>query len=262
MGQGQAESLETALAKTEADAELAIKAAARVVGCLKRLRSAARDGKLRDLENARQLADQVLQTLSQELSNTVEGWQLDEVQYMNNGYADELLGAARRADLQMSLQDGLVYCYPALVRVLPGERAVSIDKVRERRVRPSVLVEVLRRVQQQPARFKPGDFLESLYRAYAVAVSQQQGRVLGEAVIPLMGLYTLLTMLPGQEREYSRQEFARDVYLLDQSGVTQAKDGATIEFHASTGTKGGRTLSVVTQSGADKKYYAICFSKP
>ena len=36
--------------------------------------------------------------------------------------------------------DNRLYCYPALLNVVPSERLVTIDKKRERRVRPTVLV--------------------------------------------------------------------------------------------------------------------------
>lgn len=252
--------LEAALARTEADAELALKAAGRVIACLRRLRTAAHDGKFRELEAARETAGQLAQVLASEVSAAVDGWQFDEVGYLADGFVDELMSAAAGGDLQLFQQDGLLYCYPALLRVLPADRAISVDKTRERRLRPGVLLGVLRDMQKRPPRFKPADFLEALGRAYRVAVAQQPARSGGTPVVPLLDLHALLTMLPGQEREYSRQEFARDVYLLDQSGVTETKQMERIEFHASTGTRGGRTLSVVTQGGGEQKYYGVSFS--
>jgi len=68
-------------------------------------------------------------------------------------------------------------------------------------------------------------------------------------------------MLPGQAREYTKAEFARDIYLLDQSGQTTARDGAQIEFHAGAGARVPRgALSVVTQHGEEKKYHGISFA--
>jgi hypothetical protein len=67
-------------------------------------------------------------------------------------------------------------------------------------------------------------------------------------------------MLPGQSREYTKAEFARDIYLLDQSNQTTAKDGSRIEFHAGAGARVPRgALSVVTQHGEEKKYHGISF---
>jgi hypothetical protein len=155
--------------------------------------------------------------------------------------------------------DNRLYCYPVLIRVLPGDRAVMIDRKRERRLRPSVLVRHLRDLQRRPPRFRPADFLNALYATYGVAVERRDGRKPG-AVVPLGELYELLTLLPGQSREYSKQEFARDVYLLDQSGETTAKDGARLEFHSGAGARVPcGALTVVTRTGAEKTYHGISF---
>ena len=47
------------------------------------------------------------------------------------------------------------------------------------------------------------------------------------ATVKLSDVYTVLTVLPGSARDYSRQELARDLYLLDQSGITKTRDGRT-----------------------------------
>jgi hypothetical protein len=158
-----------------------------------------------------------------------------------------------------------LYAYPALVRVLPGERAVLIDKARERRVRPSVLVSHLKEVQRRPARFRSDAFLETLHAAYSSAVDSlvaQRGRErVGQSpVVRLLDIYELLTLLPGQSREYSRQEFARDIYLLDQSGATTTRKGVRVSFPASTATKtASGTLRVITQHGQERLYYGVTF---
>jgi hypothetical protein len=80
-------------------------------------------------------------------------------------------------------------------------------------------------------------------------------------VIPLSRLYALLTPLPGQSKEYTRHEFARDIYSLDQSGVTTTKEGNRVSLPASTGTKSAEdTIAVITRTGETKKYYGIAFS--
>jgi hypothetical protein len=264
MADGPADTLEQALARTEADAEVALKAAGNVVKALRRFRGAARQGKIRDLQSAVDAARTSLRTLDQAVSNAAESWDFDDEEYLRSGrYADELVARAERAGLRISPQDNRLYCYPVLLRVLPSDRAVLIDKARERRLRPSVLVDVLRDLQNRRPRFRPGEFLEALYRAYEVAARQKPGRLDGAPAVPLLELYELLTILPGSAREYSRQEFARDVYLLDQSGQTETRDGARLEFHASTGTKLGRgSLTVISQSGQEKRYWAISFSRP
>jgi hypothetical protein len=148
------------------------------------------------------------------------------------------------------------------MRILPNERTVLIDKAREKRLRPSVLVSHLKDLQNKPVRFKPEVFLESLYTAYSVAVSTRPKDLVNtRVVVPLLEVYNLLTLLPGQSKEYSRQEFARDIYLLDQSRVAKTKKGLVVSFPASTGTRStSNTITVITQNGHEKKYYGISFA--
>lgn len=255
------QTIEAAFARAEADADAAIKAATSVLSTLKRYRSAARQGKIREIRAAGEAARQVIGALDAQVAGLAESWSFDDEGYLQSGgYAAELIERAEREGLRISELDGRLYSYPPLIRVLPGDRAVSIDKAKERRLRPSVLVAYLKEIQRRPPRFRPGEFLESLSSAYKVAV-KQQNRAPG-AVVPLGDLYDLLTMLPGQSREYAKAEFARDIYLLDQSGQTTAKDGARIEFHAGAGARVPRgALSVVTQHGDEKKYHGISFVK-
>jgi hypothetical protein len=150
------------------------------------------------------------------VANVAESWEFDEEAYLQGeGFVDELIAAGERAGLRISFQDNRLYAYPALVRVLPGDRAVLIDKVRERRLRPSVLADLLRDRQKRPPRFKASDFLEALHDVYQVAIRQHGTRLMEGAPVPLLDLYELFTLLPGARREYSAQEFARDVYLGD-----------------------------------------------
>lgn len=259
---GQA-SLEDALARTEADADTVLKSASAVTRSLKRFRAAAHVGNLRDLGPAMDAAEQALTQLQEQLRRAREGWDFDEDAYFANGeFPRELLETAQQMNVRIFEQDERLYCYPSLVRVLPNERAVLIDKARERRVRPSVLVAHLRDLQRRPARFKPEAFLESLFSAYASIVARYGKDAWGqERVERLAEVYDLLTLLPGQARDYSKQEFARDVYLLDRSGVTTTRKGYLVSFPASTGTRSAAgTIRVITESGQEKAYFGISFA--
>jgi hypothetical protein len=263
-GEDGDQSLEQALAGTEADAEAAVKAANTVASALKKYRTAAHVGNLRDLRATIATAEQALTALQQQVEVAKEGWQFDEQAYFANGaFAQELLATAQRMNVQLFEQDELLYSYPSLIRILPNERAVTIDKKRERRLRPSVLVTHLKDLQQRPARFKPHEFLEALAEAYRIKVLADKGRQGWEdhAVVRLRDLYNVLTMLPGQAREYTLQEFARDFYLLDQSGVNKTKDSLVLYPSAATSTKGTRpgTLKVITQRGEEKLYFGLSF---
>jgi len=256
-------SLEKSLAKTESDVEVTLKAAVSVVSSLKRARAAARVGNLRDLRKAIELSEQAIATLRQQFANTKEGWDFNEDAYLSSSaFLSELLRTAEQMAVKIFERDDRLYCYPFLIRILPNECSVLIDKVRERRLRPSVLVSHLKGLQNKPVRFKPEFFLESLFLAYSTAVAAQGENLFSTgSVVKLLDIYRLLTLLPGQSKEYSLQEFARDIYLLDQSRVARTKKGLVVSFPASTGTKSAaNTITVITQDGQEKKYYGIAFA--
>jgi hypothetical protein len=121
----------------------------------------------------------------------------------------------------------------------------------------------LRELQNMPVRFKSDAFLESVYGAYIVAVkSRGKERLSTMPLIPLVEIYELLTLLPGQSREYSHQEFARDLYLLDQSGIRNIRKGFVVDLHAARGTEPtNKVVSIMTKEGAVKKYYGVSFTK-
>jgi hypothetical protein len=158
-------------------------------------------------------------------------------------------------------QDERLYSYPSLVRVLPEEPAVLIDRARERRLRPSVLVAHLRDLQKRPPRFKPEAFLETLFDAYQVLVARRGKDLFGEGiVVKLVDVYDLLTLLPGASKEYSKQEFARDVYLLDRSGVIRTRKRYAVSFPGSSGTRStGGAIRMITERGEEQVYYGIAF---
>jgi len=257
-------SLEKALAKTEDDVNVTLKAAAVVVNSLKKFRVAIKTGNLRDLKSIIESAEQAVSALKQQFMNTKDGWSFDSETYITSrAFPEEILETSKSLGLKMFEQDERLYCYPFLIRILPNDLAVQIDKQKERRLRPSTLVSHLKTLQNKPVRFKPDNLLDSLFSAYETIVKSRGKDQIGKGiVIPLIEIYKLLTLLPGQAKEYSRQEFARDLYLLDQSGITTTRNGFVVSFPASTGTRSSAsTIKVVTIEGSEKKYYGISFRR-
>ena len=103
------------------------------------------------------------------------------------------------------------------------------------------------------------EILESLERGYDLVRSRGQHRE--GAVVRLVDVWGVLTLLPGQQREYMRAEFARDLYLLDSSAVATAKSGRALRWHASSGTRGSGTLATVAQTGQQQLYWGISFTE-
>lgn len=141
--------LEAALAAAQDNAETLTKTAATVVRELKKARASALAGQVRELRRALTQAESLAGDLAEQVARARSSYDIDEGELLASGaYTKELLAAAADADLSMFEEDDLLLCYPSLVRVLPGELAIEIDCRRERRLRPSVLVEMLSKAQQ------------------------------------------------------------------------------------------------------------------
>lgn len=252
-----ADEFEQALGAAQADVEAAAKAAGAVTRELKKARAAAVTGQVRELRKALNAAAELSAELADQVSKAGVAYDVDESELLESGaYLKELLAAAAAAELQMFEEDGRLLCYPSLVRVLPADAAIEIDRRRERRIRPSVVVELLGRAQQAGPRFKPEPFLASLAAGYDLQIARQ--RKSRGAVVRLVDVYGVLTLLPGQSRDYSKQEFSRDLYLLDQTRIIATAD-RQLRWAASTGTKQAGVLTTVARSGQQQRYWGIAF---
>ena len=157
----------------------------------------------------------------------------DDREYLESGaFAREVLELARSQGLVLQEQDDRIVSYPSLMRVLPNDAAVEIDRKRDRRIRPSRVVAALRGTRDRPARFKPEAFIEALGHVYELVRARQKKERGG--TVKLIDVYRALTILPGQSAVYSQQEFVRDVYLLDESGVDCTRDGLQMTLPATT----------------------------
>jgi hypothetical protein len=252
--------MEATLAVTEREVDAALRSATATVRELKRALGAARSGHVRDLRKSLTAARDAADGVADGARALADGFDFDEQGYLSSGgYVKELLAEAEARGLSIVEDDDRLLCYPSLLRVLPGDAAVEVDKVRDRRLRPSVLVTALSRAQERGPRFKAEAFLDSLRSAYELLVSGAGKRP--DAVVRLVDIWSVLTMLPGQRGQYSKQEFTRDLYLLDQTGVTStARSPRTLRWAASTGTKGSGTLITVARNGQQQRYWGVSFT--
>jgi hypothetical protein len=258
----QAASLEQALAQVEAQTEQLIKTTKHITTSFKKIKEAAKVGDLGKLRKFLEEGQQATLNLGCDFVKAQEHLNFDEAGYLaGQAFRQELLSTARQMGVNIYEHDGYLFSYPVLLKIHHKERAVSIDRMRESRLRPSVLVKRLKEVQNKPLRFKPQAFLEMLFTAYSIVVAGRGKHLIGKGtVIPLLELYQLLTLLPWQASEYTRQEFGRDVYLLDKCGAVSTKNGHRANFHASTGVRDvNKTLTVIAQGGREKTYYGVSF---
>jgi hypothetical protein len=250
--------LEGALAATEERVDAALGAVAAVTRELRKAKTGAARGQVRDLRRALGAASGRIEEAARATGEAAESFDFDEREHLAaGGYVKELLAEASARGVRMFEADGQLLCYPSLVNVLPSDAAVEVDRRRERRLRPSVLVALLGAAQARPPRFRPEPFLESLATGYDLVRSRDGAR--DGSVVRLVDIWGVLTLLPGAQRDYARPEFARDLYLLDSSGVSTTRSGRVAGWHASTGTRGAGTLTTVARTGQQQRYWGISF---
>jgi hypothetical protein len=249
-------SLEQALADLEAHAESTARALMAAAKAAKRVQSAAATGLLRDVAQGIDAAARLAAEAAGTAADLRSGWSFDGPAYLASGeYTKEVLASAADAGLQMVELDDRLLCYPSIVSVSPADVTVVIDKKKDRRLRPSVVVGHLAAIQQRPPKFKPEPFLEALAKAYDL-ITPRPG-----ATVKLVDAYGALTLLPGASRDYTKPEFARDLYLLDQSGITTTKDGREMSLPASALTRGSGVLTTVAKGGQVKVYAGLSFDR-
>jgi len=256
---GSGRALEPALADTQTDVEAVTRTAAALSRQLRQARTAAATGQVRDLRRSLDSVVEQARELAAAAERARSGYDVDERELLASGaYTKELLAAAAEAGVDMFEEDDRLLCYPSVVTVLPGELALAVDRRRERRLRPSAVVELLAKAQRAGPRFRAEPFLASLVAAYDLVVADQ-GKQPG-AVVKLVDVYAVLTLLPGQARSYSKPEFTRDLYLLDQSRVTETvRSRRRLRWAASSGTRQSGVLTTVGRSGQQQRYWGIAF---
>ena len=263
-------SFEQAFASTEEAAAAALEAVTGLGRLARQLEKAAKEGNVAAIRRIQDRLDTELGIAAQAVGNATRSWRFEddeEERFLKDGYRAELCDAASRRGLKVHERDGRLIVHPSIVHVLPGERAVRVDKRKVSTIRPSHLAGILHAAQSKKSRNRPERILEALYETYSdLARDELSGRPKQGGpgrVVLLERIYRLWTGRPGSKRDYTRTDFARDLYLLDTGGTTRTRKGATISFPASTGTRGIRGLfTFIGPDGQDVPYYGIRFTEP
>ncbi len=263
------DSFERAFSNTERAAESTVKSATALVTLARQLQKAAKEGNITAIKRTQGKLDDALGVLRQTVSNAAQSWPFqdgEEEQYLRDSYADELRRTASERGLTIRERDGQLVSHPSIVQILPGNRAVRIDKKKVSTIRPSHLTGILLNNQEKPGRHPAGRFLEALYLVYSELVREDSSdRLMKDGpgrVVLLARIYKMFTSQPGSGGDYAPMDFARDLYQLETSDVTKTKSGASVFFHASTGTRSGSgVFTFVGPDGQDVKYYGVRFAE-
>lgn len=248
-------SLESALNDLTEAVTGAVTSTTELAKTLKHARTAAATGKLADIDKSITQARQQLAIITERISLLESSWDFDARQYFESGdYTRELLAAMANEGLKPVDRDGRIMSYPSILRVMPADQTLEVDRKKERRVRPGFIAAELRKHRDKKTGIAPERLIEILYRAYGALVAGGKGT----GIVRVMDIYDLLTQLP-QAREYTKPEFGRDLVRLDMSDVRATKAGKRLELRADTAAKGAAVLSAVTPDGEVRLYSGVEF---
>ena len=252
---------EDAFAATEDAAASTAKSAGNVARLARALEKAAKTGNISALRRARADMNAALAALAQQVDHATQAWPFqppEEEAYLREGFAGELRRVAASQGLDIHQQDERLVAHPVILRMLPAARAVRIDRKQASTIRPSHLASLLLANQQKPAKFSGGNILEAVHNAYKMLTERQSALERRPApVIPLGNIYASLTLMPGSSRDYSRTDFARDLYRLDTEGPRQTRSGALLTFHSGRRSN----ITFVAPDGHQLTYYNVAFQE-
>ncbi len=253
------QSLESALSQAERQATETSAVVAKLHQAVKSTLKATKGGDLKSLHRNLDAALEHLRRVEESVLDLRRRWPYsdsEEEDYFARHYAAELLAASRSAGLSVSDLDGTMACYPSLLKVSAREKAVVVDKKTVREVRPSRLVARLLENQKRPSRLKLQPFVSALHSAYQLLAGKPRA-----GIHKLTELYDALTLLPGSKKDYTRQEFARDIYLLDASDMRETQEGVSFRIHpgATASKNRANLLVVVARDGVERTYFGIEF---
>ena len=138
---------EQAFADTERAADAAIKAASNLLTVAKRIKKDAQVGNIQSLKRNTELLENASILTRQEVSNTRNAWPFSEEseeEYLKQSFEGELLSFASEKDLKISQRDNRIICFPSIIRVLPSDKAVRIDRKKISNIRPKALISILK----------------------------------------------------------------------------------------------------------------------
>lgn len=251
---------EQGFAEAQRAAGAAAKTAATLTATVKQLERAAAEGDLLKMQKLAARLSTLVESTDQEVRNASSAWPFSpeaEESYLRESLAAEIVQTAQADNLPIQRRDEGLIVFPSILRILPAERSAKINRKKVSSLRPSHLVKTLKAIQARKQKGTPESLLEVLHRAYRLLVGPDYGKT-----VTLASIYEALTILPGATATYDQTDFVRDLFLLDRSGVTRTKSGATYSLPASTGTKAAKgTYTFIAPDGETVSYYGIRFSQ-
>ena len=150
---------EQGFADAENAADSVLEALKSVSKLATQLRKAAKDGNIAAVRRTSERLQDGINLIRQEVANAADAWPFtpeEERVYLEGQYSKELKEEAERKGLQVFDRDGRLIAHPSVVRVMPGEKAVQVNRRQMSTIRPTKIVGVLEDLQKRPPRFRRG----------------------------------------------------------------------------------------------------------
>lgn len=257
--EAQIATLDQRLAETE-------KHAKSLLSRIRALRAKTNVGEFAQVESLLEPFPRQIEQLEASMQSARDAFTYDSAHALADGtYLAELRAEAAAHDLVLTERDGRLTAFPLLLKLDAKAAGIRIGRKLERRLRPAVVVRLLRKAQAS-SRFDAARFLQQLFNAYAhLAPAVQGGWRADQAgtgpVIALNDVHAMLTMLPAAAADYPREEFACDLLRLDRAPDTLTSTGHRFDLPASTGSKGRNRLTVYDETGAERVFVGVQFSR-
>jgi hypothetical protein len=237
----------------------ASQAVTRLQVAIKALQRASISGDILKIAKSFDVFGKAREDLAQQLAVLRDAWPFSPSvieQYLRENYEDELITVAAEAGLSLRRVEGRLFSYPTLLRVLPSEKALQLDRRKTAELRPSHVVAALRKLQSRRPRLPSDRFAELLFKTYLIL----NDRRTDGTVVSLARIYDTITLFPGSSGEYELTEFLRDLFQLQANHVEQTKGGQRlILVPPATATKEGKGLFFLSPTGETIQYYGIRF---
>jgi hypothetical protein len=193
--------LEAALAAIEGEIASAQASAAALASTLKRARTAAQTGRISELERTLSMAIEACNSAAVSVKALPDKWTFDVKSHLDEGFVAELREAAAASGLTIIDRDGRLFAFPIAFKLDRAELGIRVNKLLDRRLRPSVLVKLLADTQKRPARLSEQRFLDLLHKVYAQLERAEWQKVeRGQGpIVKLAEIYATLTLLPGAD---------------------------------------------------------------
>lgn len=221
---------------------------------LRRCKKAALSGDLRTLERAIADTDRTARQCTEAVSKLVNlDFNVVRGELTTSSYIEELGRTAVSSGLAARVVDAALLSYPYRVIVNPPNSVRLGNKIVPA-IRPSAVVETLKRAQRERSVAPGPAFIQALEMAYLFITGGRDGEA-----VQLSRVYEVVVMAPQARKNYGEYDFVCDLNALDRGGQTVTANKRRLSFPKSTATYGDKGFQFVNPDGRPIVYSSLRF---